>query len=122
LPFSPGELVVLLGAWGSGKSTLLNILGALDTATAGSLCFGHQALDLADDPLHPAEVLALVGLGDRLDHFPGQLSGGEQHAPIATMADRVVTLADGRVQSDRSVPTGASPQTIPRGSQPSSIC
>ena len=26
----------------------------------------------------PAEALELVGLGDRLDHFPAQLSGGEQ--------------------------------------------
>ena len=25
-----------------------------------------------------ADVLASVGLGDRMDHFPGQLSGGEQ--------------------------------------------
>jgi putative ABC transport system ATP-binding protein len=110
--------------------------------------------DIADDPLEPEEALALVGLGDRLDHFPAQLSGGEQqrvaiaraiakqprvllcdeptgaldfrtgilvleviervnrelgtatavithNAPIADIADRVVTLADGRIQSER---------------------
>ena len=34
--------------------------------------------DIADDPLEPDEALALVGLGDRLDHVPAQLSGGEQ--------------------------------------------
>lgn len=34
--------------------------------------------DIADDFLRPAEALELVGLGDRLDHFPSQLSGGEQ--------------------------------------------
>jgi putative ABC transport system ATP-binding protein len=34
--------------------------------------------EIADDPLDPAEALELVGLGDRLDHFPAQLSGGEQ--------------------------------------------
>jgi putative ABC transport system ATP-binding protein len=34
--------------------------------------------DIAEDPLEPAEALELVGLGDRLDHFPSQLSGGEQ--------------------------------------------
>ena len=34
--------------------------------------------EIAARPLAPAEALALVGLGDRLDHFPAQLSGGEQ--------------------------------------------
>jgi len=34
--------------------------------------------EIADDPLDPAEALELVGLGARLDHFPAQLSGGEQ--------------------------------------------
>jgi len=34
--------------------------------------------DIADDPMDPREALELVGLGDRLDHFPAQLSGGEQ--------------------------------------------
>ena len=33
---------------------------------------------VADAPMDPAEALALVGLGDRRDHFPAQLSGGEQ--------------------------------------------
>jgi putative ABC transport system ATP-binding protein len=34
--------------------------------------------EIAESPLEPAEALRLVGLGDRLDHFPAQLSGGEQ--------------------------------------------
>jgi putative ABC transport system ATP-binding protein len=116
--------------------------------------------DIAADPLEPEEALGLVGLGDRLDHFPAQLSGGEQqrvaiaravakrpsillcdeptgaldfrtgivvlevieavnrqlgtatavithNAPIAEMADRVVTLADGRIGSERLVATRA---------------
>ena len=106
--------------------------------------------DIATAPFEPEEVLDLVGLGDRLDHFPAQLSGGEQqrvaiaravakrpdvllcdeptgaldfqtgkmvlqaialvnreigtttavithNAPIAAIADRVITLADGRI-------------------------
>jgi putative ABC transport system ATP-binding protein len=106
--------------------------------------------DIARAPFRPEDVLELVGLEDRLDHFPAQLSGGEQqrvaiaravakrpdvllcdeptgaldfqtgkmvldaialvnrelgtttavithNAPIAAIADRVVTLADGRI-------------------------
>jgi putative ABC transport system ATP-binding protein len=121
--------------------------------------------DIAQDPLEPAESLALVGLGDRMDHFPAQLSGGEQqrvaiaraiakrpalllcdeptgaldfktgilvldvidrvnrelhtstviithNAPIAALANRVVTLADGRVQSERVIPKRAKPSEI----------
>ena len=34
--------------------------------------------DIAPDPLTPEETLELVGLSHRLDHFPSQLSGGEQ--------------------------------------------
>ncbi len=34
--------------------------------------------DIARDPMPPEEALRLVGLGDRLDSFPAQLSGGEQ--------------------------------------------
>ncbi|HSN27109.1 MAG TPA: ABC transporter ATP-binding protein [Kofleriaceae bacterium] len=108
--------------------------------------------ELAEDPMDPVEALTLVGLADRLDHFPSQLSGGEQqrvavaraiakrpdvllcdeptgaldfqtgvlvlrvlervnkelgtttalithNAPIAAMAERVITLADGRIAS-----------------------
>jgi putative ABC transport system ATP-binding protein len=34
--------------------------------------------EISDNPMDPAEALALVGLKDRLGHFPAQLSGGEQ--------------------------------------------
>lgn len=36
------------------------------------------ATQICRDALDPAEVLRSVGLGDRLDNFPSQLSGGEQ--------------------------------------------
>ncbi len=34
--------------------------------------------DVSNNPMKPAEALALVGLEPRLDHFPAELSGGEQ--------------------------------------------
>ncbi|MFQ5625426.1 MAG: ABC transporter ATP-binding protein [Methyloligellaceae bacterium] len=112
-----GELAVLLGPSGSGKSTLLNILGGLDTATAGHACFRDTEIttlsereltqfrrdhvgfvfqfynlipslsarenvalvtEISNNPMTPEDALGLVGLGHRLDHFPAQLSGGEQ--------------------------------------------
>ena len=110
--------------------------------------------DIAVNALAPEAALELVGLGHRLDHYPSQLSGGEQqrvaiaraiakrpdillcdeptgaldastgaivlsaiarinrdlktttavithNAVIGDMADRVLTLADGRVVGDR---------------------
>jgi putative ABC transport system ATP-binding protein len=109
--------------------------------------------EIAEHPMRPEEALALVGLDGRMDHFPAQLSGGEQqrvavaraiakrpdlllcdeptgaldastgrqvleaiervnrelgtstaiithNVSIGRMADRVVTLGDGRVVSD----------------------
>ncbi len=112
-----GELVVLLGPSGSGKSTLLNILGGLDSPSAGSVRFldhdlatdDDEALtryrrehvgfvfqfynlipsltarenvelitEIADDPMDGTEALRRVGLGERIDSFPAQMSGGEQ--------------------------------------------
>ena len=34
--------------------------------------------EICRDPMRPEDALELVGLGARMDHFPAQLSGGEQ--------------------------------------------
>jgi putative ABC transport system ATP-binding protein len=36
------------------------------------------AVEIVSEPMDPQEALGLVGLADRADHFPSQLSGGEQ--------------------------------------------
>ena len=99
LALPEGEMTVLLGPSGSGKSTLLNILGAL--AERGLTRFRRDSVgfvfqfynlvpsltarenvalvtEIAEDPMDPAEALARVGLENRIDHVPAQLSGGEQ--------------------------------------------
>jgi len=48
----PGEFVAVIGQSGSGKSTLLNLLGALDTPTAGQLSVaGADVASLDSDQL-----------------------------------------------------------------------
>lgn len=47
-----GDYVAIMGPSGSGKSTLLNLLGCLDTPTAGSLFLGHDDVaQMSDDQL-----------------------------------------------------------------------
>ena len=50
--------------------TLLPSLTALETV--------RIVTEIAGEPMDPREALRLVGLEERLDHFPAQLSGGEQ--------------------------------------------
>ncbi len=137
----PGEMIAIIGPSGSGKTTLLNIVGGLDTATAGTVqvgdanvtslsvtqlvdyrrkMVGHifQTLNLiptltAEENIEFSmvasgvsrgkrrgrvdELLETVGLTDRANHKPEELSGGEQQriAIAAALAnDAPVLLAD----------------------------
>jgi len=117
LTIRDGEFLVMVGPSGSGKSTILNLVGGLDTVTAGQVFFRDRRLsgyssaeltqyrretvgfvfqfynlvpnltarenvmvatELSRRPMDVAEALRLVELEDRMDHFPAQLSGGEQ--------------------------------------------
>jgi putative ABC transport system ATP-binding protein len=136
-----GELIAIIGPSGSGKTTLLNIVGGLDTATAGSVqvgdtsvtslsvtqlvdyrrkIVGHifQTLNLiptltakeniefsmiasgvprANRKQRVQELLETVGLQDRANHKPEELSGGEQQRIALAAAlsnDAPVLLAD----------------------------
>jgi putative ABC transport system ATP-binding protein len=115
----PGEWIAIMGPSGSGKTTLINILGGLDTPTAGAAIvdgtdvahldergltrfraekvgFVFQQFHLVPyltavenvmlaqyfhsttDETEARQALERVGLGDRIEHLPAQLSGGEQ--------------------------------------------
>jgi putative ABC transport system ATP-binding protein len=114
-----GEWIAIMGPSGSGKTTLINILGGLDTPTAGQaivdgtdvarldeagltrfraekIGFIFQQFHLVPyltavenvmlaqyfhsttDEKEAQKALERVGLGDRIEHLPTQLSGGEQ--------------------------------------------
>ncbi|WP_067052780.1 ABC transporter ATP-binding protein [Methanofollis ethanolicus] len=52
LDVMPGEFLAIMGPSGSGKSTLLNLMGCLDTPTAGTLSIkGKDIGTLSDDDL-----------------------------------------------------------------------
>jgi len=50
--------------------------------------------EIAESPMQPEDALALVGLGERLQHFPAQLSGGEQQRARAIAKNPDVLLCD----------------------------
>ncbi|HZX69258.1 MAG TPA: ATP-binding cassette domain-containing protein, partial [Rhodanobacter sp.] len=45
LAIAEGDFLALMGPSGSGKTTLLNLIGGLDTPTAGSISVGGQRID-----------------------------------------------------------------------------
>ena len=74
-----GEFAVIVGPSGAGKSTVLNILGGMDQADEGKVKVdGINIAEFSRKQLTKYRRDDVVGLGERLDNFPAQLSGGEQ--------------------------------------------
>ena len=105
LTIAAGDFVAVMGASGSGKSTLLNILGCLDTPTAGTyLLDGIQVSNMSRSKLarirnqklgfvfQNFNLLARTSAIENVElptFYNGHMSGSQRRKRAADMLDRV---------------------------------
>src|SRR5246127_2190426 len=97
IDIAKGEFLALMGPSGSGKTTLLNMIAAIDRPSSVELPLLLTKMSAQQRRDHVLTALKLVGLEDRVNHLPKQLSGGqEQRVAIARaiVSDPTLLLAD----------------------------
>jgi putative ABC transport system ATP-binding protein len=87
LSIEPGQFFVILGPSGSGKTTLLNLIGAIDTPTAGSITVGGTELGELDESARAAYRRASVGFVFQFFNLIPTLTASENVELIAELTD-----------------------------------
>lgn len=88
-----GELIALVGPSGSGKSTLLQLLGLLQTPTAGDIQFGEQHVNQQSDEARRKMRLEEIGFIFQESHLVPFLTAAEQLELVAEEAGRTIDAA-----------------------------
>jgi lipoprotein-releasing system ATP-binding protein len=91
-----GEMVAIVGASGAGKSTLLQVLGALDSATAGTVRIGGREVPASDDIAMAALRNRAVGFVFQFHHLLAEFSAVENVAMPLLISGRAPAAARAR--------------------------
>jgi len=77
LSIQAGEYISIMGPSGSGKSTLLNLIGLLDSATAGSYLLNQQDVTVIPDAQKAATRSKTIGFVFQAFHLIPRLTAAE---------------------------------------------
>ncbi len=83
LDIAGGDFLALMGPSGSGKTTLLNLIGGLDTPSAGSIRVGGQRIDQLGSGALARWRASHVGFVFQFYNLLPMLSGAEERRAAA---------------------------------------